>query len=177
MKISELNQKTFLSGPSAATQSYVLINYEDDNTSKPITYRATVDELGKAIANNLKLYKADNSGGARTISTSQGAYVDDGRKYFVNSSEKTKIANMPQFDSAHNIGYDNNGTFTPVIYAPTDSALASLYIDTSNNSIHKIDSEGDRLMITGIALNECPLVVYSSTEGTIGYFDVDDSEF
>jgi len=56
MKISELNNKSFLGAPGAATNSYVLINYEDNTTSEPVTYKATLDELGKSIANNLHLY-------------------------------------------------------------------------------------------------------------------------
>jgi hypothetical protein len=41
-KISELNTKSFLGGAGAAANSYVLINYEDNSTSEPITYKATI---------------------------------------------------------------------------------------------------------------------------------------
>lgn len=82
MKISELNTKSFLSGPNAQANSYVLINYEDTNTTGPVTYKATVEELGKAIANNLQLYKKTQAG-ATTMSVNNGAYVDETAKDFI----------------------------------------------------------------------------------------------
>lgn len=93
LKISELTTKEFLSNPGAVANSYVLINYEDNTTEAPVTYKATIDELGKAIANNLQLYKADNSGNAYTMGVSQGAYTNNAAKQFVTAAEKTKIAN------------------------------------------------------------------------------------
>lgn len=75
MKISELSSKSFLGAPGAATNSYVLVNYEDNSTSEPVTYKATIDELGKSIANNLQLYKATQNGAA-TITVSSGAYTN-----------------------------------------------------------------------------------------------------
>jgi hypothetical protein len=42
MKISELNTKSFLGASGAAENSYVLINYEDETTNEPVTYKATV---------------------------------------------------------------------------------------------------------------------------------------
>ena len=96
MKISELNQKSFLSGPNAVSKSYVLVNYEDDNTSKPVTYRASIDELGKAIANNLKLFKKDANGNAQTMTTNNGEYTNETSKQFLSSEDKTKINNALQ---------------------------------------------------------------------------------
>lgn len=93
LKISELTTKEFLSNPGAVANSYVLINYEDNTTEAPVTYKATVDELGKAIAENLKLYKDDNNGGAQTISAGNNTYTNNTAKSFVTAAEKTKIAN------------------------------------------------------------------------------------
>ena len=39
MKISELTNKSFLNNAGAAANSYVLINYEDNSTSAPVTYK------------------------------------------------------------------------------------------------------------------------------------------
>lgn len=77
-KISELDTKSFLGATGAAENSYVLINYEDSNTSEPVTYKATVQELGKAIASNLHLYMAPgNTTAPTTISASNGAYANN----------------------------------------------------------------------------------------------------
>lgn len=93
MKISELTSKEFLGNSGAVANSYVLINYEDSTTEGPVTYKATVQELGKAIAENLKLYKDDNNGGAQTISAGNNTYTNNTAKSFVTSAEKTKINN------------------------------------------------------------------------------------
>ena len=80
MKISELNTKSFLGGEGAAANSYVLINYEDNSTSEPVTYKASLQELGKAIANDLKLPSVTVSEGAITNfkvkGVSNGAYTE-----------------------------------------------------------------------------------------------------
>ena len=77
MKISELNNKSFLGAPGAATNSYVLINYEDNTTNEPVTYKATLDELGKSIASHLELYKSNsNSSSAYLISANNGTYTE-----------------------------------------------------------------------------------------------------
>lgn len=80
MKISELNTKSFLGGTGAAANSYVLINYEDNSTSEPVTYKASLQELGKAIANDLKLPSANVSGNTiidfKVKGVSNGAYTE-----------------------------------------------------------------------------------------------------
>jgi len=75
MKISELNTKSFLSAAGAAANSYVLVNYEDNTTNEPVTYKATIDELSKAVAKNLNLVQVNSSGNLKTVSTSNGAYT------------------------------------------------------------------------------------------------------
>ena len=77
-KISELDTKSFLGAAGAAENSYVLINYEDSSTSEPVTYKATVQELGKAIASNLHLYMAPgNTTAPTTISAGNGTYTNN----------------------------------------------------------------------------------------------------
>lgn len=79
-KISELTTKSFLGASGAAANSYVLINYEDNSTSEPVTYKASLQELGKAIANDLKLPSVTVNEGAITNfkvkGVSNGAYTE-----------------------------------------------------------------------------------------------------
>lgn len=91
-KISELDTKSFLGASGAAANSYVLINYEDSSTQAPVTYKATINELGKAIASDLQLYAASGEGAA-TMSAGNQTYTTGTAKNFVTSAEKTKIAN------------------------------------------------------------------------------------
>lgn len=91
-KISELDTKSFLGASGATANSYVLINYEDATTSAPITYKASINELGKAIASDLQLYAASGEGAA-TMSAGNQTYTTGTAKNFVTSAEKTKIAN------------------------------------------------------------------------------------
>ena len=43
MRISELNNKSFLGAAGAAENSYIIINYQDTNTDRPVTYKATLN--------------------------------------------------------------------------------------------------------------------------------------
>jgi hypothetical protein len=52
MKMSEFTTKSFLGNAGAAENSYILINYEDNTTQRPVTYKASLQEIGKAIAND-----------------------------------------------------------------------------------------------------------------------------
>ena len=67
-KISELDTKTFLGKSGVAANSYVLVNYAENNNDTPVTYKVTIDELGKAVANNLSLAMVSNDT-VHTIST------------------------------------------------------------------------------------------------------------
>ena len=62
MKISELSTKDFLGKNGAATNSYVLINYAESPSASPVTTKATIEELGKSIVNQLQLYVKSASG-------------------------------------------------------------------------------------------------------------------
>lgn len=91
MKMSEFTTKSFLGNAGAAENSYILINYEDNSTSRPVTYKASLQEIGKAIANDQKLYKKTQDG-VITTATNQGTYADITEGLLVTSSEKTKIS-------------------------------------------------------------------------------------
>ena len=75
MKISELELKDFLSGANAITKSQIVVNYEDDNTQEQVTYKTSLEALGKAIAEHLKLVYYDNNN-LKTINESNGAYIN-----------------------------------------------------------------------------------------------------
>lgn len=81
MKMSEFTTKSFLGNAGAAENSYILINYEDNTTQRPVTYKASLQEIGKAIANDQKLYKKTQNG-AITTNVSQGAYVNTAAENF-----------------------------------------------------------------------------------------------
>jgi hypothetical protein len=51
-QFSDLPTKSFLGNTGAAENSYILINYEDNTTAAPITYKASLYELGQAIVND-----------------------------------------------------------------------------------------------------------------------------
>ena len=74
MKISELTSKNFLNAGGAAANSYVLINYADTENNTPVTYKTSIDTLGKAIAKNLNLLM-DTSEGAKIVGASNQTYT------------------------------------------------------------------------------------------------------
>ena len=89
-KISELDTKSFLGSAGAAANSYVLINYEDNSTNAPVTYKATIQELGKAITNELHLYKATVNG-ATTTTVNSGNYLDSSAKSILTTADRNKL--------------------------------------------------------------------------------------
>ena len=93
MKISELNTQSFLGGTNVPANSYVLINYAESGSAEPVTKKVSVQELGKAIANDQQLYKK-TSGGAVTTSVSNGAYINGTAEKMVTSSEKELLGHL-----------------------------------------------------------------------------------
>lgn len=76
-KISELDTKTFLCGPSAIENSYLLVNYEDEDTDGPVTYKASIQALGKALLGGMGFVQANEyKNGLVTLSVSDDVYVD-----------------------------------------------------------------------------------------------------
>ena len=141
MKISELNTKSFLGAAGAATNSYVLVNYDDSasNSDQPVTYKATLHELGNAIAADLGLYKQseNDSGNMSTITAGNNTYNTQEEQFLqvmrsgaaigyyerknndwvphevlITGSDKTVVV----YDSStSNIGYvTTNMNFTPI---------------------------------------------------------------
>lgn len=45
-KFNELNTKSFLSEQGAIENTYVLINYSDNQNQQPATYKASLAEVG-----------------------------------------------------------------------------------------------------------------------------------
>lgn len=143
MKISELNTKSFLGGTGAAENSYVLINYEDNSTSEPITYKASLQELGKAIANDQKLYKKTQNG-AITTNVSQGTYVNTAAENFASTGAVTAAVS----------GLASTGYVTNAISTATNDLLdindvRSLFINDSIATTVDVDRAVNGLASTG----------------------------
>lgn len=157
MKISELNSKSFLGAPGAVANSYVLINYEDNTTSEPVTYKATVEELGKAIANNLKLYK-DVSGSAAVINVNNGAYVDGSTNLFVTSEEKANIAKIPSLESYMN-------TIPSIVTSEINSPKNGIVVATS----YEILANGNHVANVALVNSYNKLEYYPSMSASVSY--------
>lgn len=113
MKISELNTQSFLGGTNVPANSYVLINYAESDSAEPVTKKVSVQELGKAIANDQQLYKK-TSGGAVTTSVNNGAYTNGTAEKMVTSSEKELLGHLGYYvtggDSAPHLTVEAYGT-------------------------------------------------------------------
>jgi hypothetical protein len=80
MKISELSNKEFIGTSGAGDNSYFVINFDVDaapaagtDVNPPVTYRVALNEIGRALVNNLKLVQYNNSGNALNTLTASGA--------------------------------------------------------------------------------------------------------
>lgn len=128
-KISELTNKNFLNAAGATANSYVLINYDDTATNQPVTYKTSIDTLGKAIAKNLNLVKESN-GDLKTVGSSQSTYTEG-------NAQVKKIQGFPVlfYDSNNGVGYKN---------ANNSEVLANLedllYFDAERALIYNVGS-------------------------------------
>lgn len=59
MKISELTDKEFLCAPSALENSYILINYADEDNETPATYKASIKTLGETLLGGMNFVQTD----------------------------------------------------------------------------------------------------------------------
>ena len=141
MKMSEFTTKSFLGNAGAAENSYILINYEDNTTQRPVTYKASLQEIGKAIANDQKLYKKTQNG-AVTTNVSQGAYVNTAAENFASVG----YVNMKTYDmittsniSLHTMGLASTGYVTSAINTAKNDLASVGYVDSR---FYGIASEG-----------------------------------
>ena len=129
MKISELNTKSFLGGTGAAENSYVLINYEDNSTSEPVTYKASLQELGKAIANDLKLPSVTVNGNTITNfkvkGVSNGAYTETAVGVPQNDGPSMGDVNAVVITALASAGLASTGYVT----AAVDDLASTGYVD------------------------------------------------
>lgn len=196
MKISELNTKSFLGASGAAENSYVLINYEDETTNEPVTYKATVQELGKAIANKLQL-TTNGQNGLATVKSSNGAWASEDKGQLVTAAEKTKIANAASTSdiTAAISGLASTGYVTAAIAnaggaidpsAPVElidehqlSGVQETYpLFIGGGSVRTFYEGSESGQATPIAtIGGDRVVVYNSGTEAIGYYDPGDSYF
>ena len=182
-KISELSTQSFLGGTNVPANSYVLINYAESGVATPVTKKVSVQELGKAIANDQQLYKK-TSGGAVTTSVNNGAYANGTAEKLVTSSEKTLLGNMQYYieagDCAPHLTLDGGyGVISKLLtnHAYKDSnnvfAMPVMY-DGTTGELQYISAD-DELTNAKITVNEGRPVVISG--GVMGYYDIETSQF
>ena len=148
MKISELNTKSFLGGTGAAANSYVLINYEDNSTSEPVTYKASLQELGKAIANDLKLPSVNVSGNTiidfKVKGISNGAYTEKAVGVLSNGGPSMGDVNTA-ISGLASTGYVADAVDGLASTGYVASAISDLGNDIMNYSISEIGMDLYRL--------------------------------
>lgn len=148
MKISELNTQSFLGGTNVPANSYVLINYADSAGGTPVTKKVSVQELGKAIANDQQLYKK-TSGGAVTTTVSNNAYVNGTAEKLVTSAEKEIIADLsmridtdsrPRLTLRGNNG--NSEVLVNKVYTDTNGAHAlPVFYDNNDDEFKYVNAD------------------------------------
>lgn len=154
MKMSEFTTKSFLGNAGAAENSYILINYEDNDTSRPVTYKASLQEIGKAIANDQKLYKKTQNG-AVTTDVSQGAYVNGTAEAFAT----TGYVDAAVANAGGNDGFTNDGDL-PVFVGASDGDLKWYnWADPDNCTPYNVISTNGKYFVT-----------FDASKSKFGYF-------
>ena len=185
MKISEFTTKSFLGGAGAAANSYILVNYEDNSTSSPVTYKASLQEIGKAIANDLGLCKK-TANGVVTTTTSQGAYVDGTAEKLVTAAEKTAIGNLPSDPIVtYTNGLKYGSSTVPFLFTINPSDAGAVSYKTATGSTVTVIPRGT----TAVAYDSAHglrdangmipnIVIHDSTQAgsSVGYYATSDSD-
>ena len=159
MRISELNGKDYLGAVGVGENSYVILNYkeadpvvepsENENENEqseaveptpPITYKVTLDEIGRRLINDLNIVTYDTSDGKKlkTIKAGDSAYSTTAVGEFINATDRTAI----------------------------DSAITDLQYDTTNKKFVKKtynDSSFTDIVSTANILNDMNLNITQIT--------------
>lgn len=140
-QFSDLPTKAFLGSTGAAANSYVLINYEDATTNAPVTYKASLQELGKAIATELKLPTVTVSQGVPNLkvkTASNGAYVDNAISGFASTGYvTTAISGLASTGYVTNaVANAGGGSFNPISYQTPNESAALLFVTPSGSIGH-----------------------------------------
>jgi hypothetical protein len=72
MRISELDNKAFLANDGVGDNSYVVITYAEDANDTPVSFKATLNELGRLIVSNMKLAQYDTQNDKKDLGTLVG---------------------------------------------------------------------------------------------------------
>lgn len=102
MKISELDSKDYLGTQGVGANSYLIMNYDtepapfgEEDTNPTITYKVVLDEIGRALINDLKLVQYDTSNGQmlNTLNGGTEAYTNVNIGQFVNATDRVALNN------------------------------------------------------------------------------------
>ena len=168
MRISELNGKDYLGAVGVGENSYVILNYkeadpvvepsENENENEqsevveptpPITYKVTLDEIGRRLINDLNIVTYDTSDGKKlkTIKAGESAYSTTAVGEFINATDRTAI------DSAiTDLQYDTtNKKFVKKTYNDasfTDVVSTANILNDMNLNITQISNTAGKTVAT-----------------------------
>ena len=124
-QFSDLPTKAFLGSTGAAANSYVLINYAENQQNTPVTYKATIEELSKAIVSNKRLIQMNDSDTICTVTVrpSRQTYTADDSHYILTKDEHTFLQDIKENTPWASMGYINTE-----IYNATDGLASTGYV-------------------------------------------------
>jgi hypothetical protein len=111
MKISELDTKSYLGAAGSGDNSYLVVNYKDNNTDRPATYKVTLNELGKLLVNNLNLVKYEANKALATLEATNGAYTTTALGQYIDAADRASIDTIGDMTTAL------NAKITEVLYS------------------------------------------------------------
>ena len=152
MKISESDIKHYLAyKPEAEANSFIILNYGEDDTSPAVTYRISLSELSNMIINNHNLLRysgAANDKNLTSVKYASSAYeITDSLGQFIDASDRTVLNS-----AVTNVGYDT--TEKKITFSTRGGAAASvvtaatLKTDMALNNVDNKSSSTIRSEIT-----------------------------
>lgn len=122
MKINELSAQSAAINSNGSNNSHLILNYAVDSEADPITYKVSLRNAGKAIANDLALIGYTTNKGLIKYTIDNNAYASSSLGQYIDSTDRS-VLNA----AITNIAYDTtNKKFTKTVFGTTTSDIVSV---------------------------------------------------
>lgn len=145
MKISELETKSYLGKDGVNTHSYIIVNYQENTNSDPVTYKVTLDELGKSIVKNNQLVKVveNQSTGLKQLMS----YQENTNHNGYNNTQPLAYAITSSQNAERTLSYNEslqivttNNDYAPIVFYNSGEGAVGYY--DSDNTWHTFSGGG-----------------------------------
>ena len=142
MKISELDVRHFLAyKPESEANSYIILNYGEDDTNPAVTYRISLSELSNMIINNHNLLRYSgvaNDKNLTSVKYASNTYdITDSLGQFIDSGDRTVLNS-----TVTGVTY-SGGKLKQSVRGATATDIVAISTIKSDMSLNNVDNTAD----------------------------------